>query len=54
MLLGYKCFTLLSWELGWGVYADAQNINKIIQILLGQNKLQQDQILELSPFITLQ
>ena len=25
----HKCLTVLPWELGWGVYANVQNIQKI-------------------------
>ena len=51
-----KRFTLLSFLLGWGVYSNAHNIQKMkhnIKQLQEQNKLQQNQILELPHYLNL-
>ena len=40
-----KCFGLVSWILGWGVYSNAHNIISIkcnIQTLYDQNELQEN------------
>ena len=48
-----KCFSLLTWLFGWGVYMKIINIRKIkqtLQILQSQNDLQENQILELANY----
>ena len=51
-----KCFSLLTWLFGWGVYMNTRNIRKIkqnLQILQNQNDMQENQILELANYLNL-
>ena len=51
-----KCFGVMTWLLGWGVYSNSRSIKKIkknLQVLQEQNKLQDKQIKELAKHLNL-